>query len=58
MDNKLVRDLMVHLDDYGIIDQNASLLDAVPPSESSGGKRMLDIIQHRQPFSFKIHEWI
>jgi CBS domain-containing protein len=35
MNNKLVRDLMVLLDDYAVVDQDASLLDAVKALEKS-----------------------
>jgi len=45
MNNKLVRDLMVLLDDYAVIDQNASLLDAVVALE----KAQKNLPPDRQP---------
>ncbi len=45
MNDKLVRDLMVHLDDYAVVDQNASLLDAVMALE----KAQKNLPPERQP---------
>jgi predicted transcriptional regulator len=46
MDEKRVKDLMVPLDDYGLVDENASLLEAILTLEDAQKKRD----PNRQPF--------